>query len=304
MRQSHRTAHAHFRAPAALLMAALLFTGSVAAQTRVAGWIDTPPAGAAGQPSAPPVRITRSGAEIAYDAGDGLRSCDRLKLIDATAVVRITLSNKERLRLDAERRELTLPCDPTGVTQQLAAFLRAIWGSGETRRINATAASSRTGSRTRPPIIPALVGDRSEIAGGERALYLAWSGGDAPFSIRIERHGDDASIAALQNVSTRSATLPSVHFAPGRYVVVITDGRGRVLRDEQLHVVDAQSVPPFPPDLDGAAIAKDAKRLYYADFLAGYGDGRFCLEALQQAASISPRTAAAREWLSGWTGPD
>ena len=304
MRRSHGKMHAHYWPPATLLLAAMLFTASVSAQTRVAGWIDTSPAGATGQPSAPPVRIIRGAAEMAYDTGAGLRSCDRLKLTDPNAVVKITLSNKERLRLDAETRELMLPCDPTGVTQQLAAFLRAIWGSGETRRINAVAASSRTGSRTRPPIIPALVGDRSEIAGGERAVFLAWSGGDAPFSIRIERNGDDAPIAALQNVSTRSATLPSARFAPGRYVLVITDGRGRVLRDEQLHVVDARTVPPFPPELDAAAIAEDAKRLYYADFLAGYGDGRFCLEALQQAASISPRTAATREWLSGWTGPD
>jgi hypothetical protein len=36
----------------------------------------------------------------------------------------------------------------------------------------------------------------------------------------------------------------------------------------------------------------------------GFEEGRLCVEALQQAAAVSPQTAAAREWLKPWGDAD
>lgn len=291
------------------LLAILSGTDVLASQGGKAGWIET--AKLQG-PISNVVRIIRGGGEVAYSESEGLRACDRIKLLDEKASLRVTLSNAQRLNLSASRPEVVVPCNTPGFAERIGNVIQAITGQAEKRRAGdgqpAIAATrgqgALAGSRTYVPLgIPVLVAETAEIAEGKRAIFVSWRGGLAPFRVevlRTEADGKVTTIASQDNVRQRSVTLPEAKLPVGRYSLVITGKDNSWIREDKLDVVSASSLPAMPAELKAAKLADSVRTLYYADFLVGFEDGRFTLEALQQAASISPATPASRDWLSAW----
>lgn len=256
------------------------------------------------KPVSSQVRIIRAGAEVAYSDADGLLACDQVKLVDKEATLRVTLSNAQRLSLSASRPEVVIPCNTPGFAERFGSLLQAITGQAEKRRTMAATRGAIAATRSRASLsVPALVAETAEIAEGKRAIFVSWRGGEAPFRVEILRKTEDGkvtTVVAQNNVRERSVTLPQARLPVGRYSLMITGADKQWIREDMLDVVPALSVPEIPVELKQAKLDESVRMLYYADFLVGFEDGRFTLEALQKAASIFPATAASREWLSTW----
>lgn len=267
-----------------------------------AGWIHTA--------KLPPqlsnvLRVVRHGTVVPYTEAEGLLPCDQVKLLNANTTIHITLTNAQRIRLDALRPETLVPCERESIGDSVARLLQAITGKAEsvraaTRSPAFTRSAALTVTGTASLNIPALVADKAMIAEGKRSLFVSWRGGKAPFSVEILRKNGTKPLLAKNHVAGRDVWFPEIKLEPGQYSLIITDAEQNWIREDEFHVVSALTVPAMPKELKDAKLSESARTLFYADFLVGFEDGRFTLEALQKAASISPPTPASRDWLSAW----
>ena len=261
------------------------------ADDAVVGWIANPDFDA--------FRISRHNAPVPKGTSD-LLACDIVKLVNQSAIVHIVLSSYQRVDLDATapERQLQIPCEDKGIWQgDRLAVMRKI-----TDRATAPARHTEVITATRgetllaPLIIPALGNYNPLLAAGDRSLYVAWTGGVAPYSVSVSQCGGGV-VTGRSGITGTSVSLPSAHLAPGRYVLVVEGSNGRGLKEDGITVVDPSQLPPPPAALGETGLTQADRQLFYAYYLEGLGQGEWTLEALQQAASIDPPTPASSDWV-------
>lgn len=142
-----------------------------------------------------------------------------------------------------------------------------------------------------PPRVKLGAGMPQKIAAGERALWLAWSGGEAPWLTRVSQPG--GGISELRSRQP-SATLPSLRLRTGPAVVEIIDVRGRAVRLE----IEVTALPPLP-DFAGMAPTPLHARYLAAGWLAMQEDGAWVIEAATRLNEITQEYPAARALQSG-----
>lgn len=245
------------------------------------------------------ITVKRKGAAVAYDEKTGLLACDEVLLKNDQVKVQIRLSNNERIVLDSMHPRYGIPCDRRSVADKFFAFLMAVTKKSEARNSNIPIVTiTRAENSQTLPIIYSLVADRAVVLGGEKALYLTWGGGVPPYSIEITQYSDNRLVISRHNINENAVTLPKTKLQLGRYTLELKDARDNGIKEDQFYVAD--KLPPMPAELANAVIPDTDKTLFYADYLVGLEDGRWTLEAIQQAASIAEKTPAARTWLKSW----
>lgn len=291
------------RAAGLVVLASTLSAFAHAQAGEVAGWVE-PDAKTLVVPTSA-FRLDRAGKAIAYP-DVGLQACDRLKLLDDKAVVRIRLASNLRMQLDAETPglQLEIPCNERSIAASLAAALRAMIGGAEQRK-------QRVAALTRdiaPLALPALfVAPQSSIAAGRRALYVAWTGGAGPYSIQLLRASDGREVVSRANIGTHSVLLPPADIEPGAYTLWVRNRAGyRIegIREDGIVAVAPGAVPAMPEVLKASGLTDEARALFYADYLAAQDEGRWTLEALQRVAALPSQSPAVRQWLLRYGGRD
>lgn len=287
------------RALLAIALTGALMPASVQAESTVVAWVE--------KPDFSSFKIIRDTVELP-DGQYDLQACDIVQLKNNLATVRITLSNYQRLQLDAKvpGRQIQVPCGekPSWYGKPLA-LLRAIAGLATAP---ATATATRTASSavmagTRSPdelprlTVPALGNYDPILVAGERSLYVTWKGGVAPYTVIVLRYGGGGKVVGQNNISATSVRLPKIRLEPGRYVLEVQGSDKYGIKEDAITVVEASRLPPPPKALTDANLPKADHELLYAYYLEGWGQGEWTLEALQRAAAIHPATPAVRDWL-------
>lgn len=283
----------------------LMGAASVAAQGQpsdVAGWVEPDPK--TQMVPAAAFRLDRAGKMVTYQE-TGLLACDKLTLLDEKAVVRVRLVSNLRMQLDSGTpgREVQVPCDQRGIAASLAAALRALIVNSEQRK-------SRVAALTRdvaPLALPVLSGAQTNIVGGQRALFVAWTGGTGPFSVQLVNAADGKEVAGRFDIRTHSTSLPVTAMGPGQYTLWVRNRAGhRVegIREDALIVVPQDALPGMPEVLAASGLPLETRTLFYADFLAALDDGRWTLEAVQHVVALKSQSAAVRQWLGRYGSHD
>lgn len=151
-----------------------------------------------------------------------------------------------------------------------------------------------------PLAVPVLVAAQTNLVAGQRELYVAWTGGAAPFSVQLLDARDGREITSINKLSTRSVLLPATALEPGQYTLWIRNRAGHRMegiRENALMVLPQDALPEVPQVLLSSALSKEARTLFYADHLATLDDGRWTLEALQHVVGLKSQSAATRQWL-------
>jgi hypothetical protein len=292
----------HHMVAAALLPALLtLLTPAgpaLAAETRVAGWVEPDPA--TGQPPTRAFELLRAGKKVAYGEA-GLQACDEIKLTDRAATVRITLASAQRMRLDARTPSAKLPCTERGLLPDIWAALGTVLAGADARADRAAAMASRGESSAPMALdVPALAAPSARLVAGERSIYLRWVGGVGPFTVTLQERKTGRVVARQAGISAREVWLPKARIDPGNYRLELRQAAGQELlavAEENLVVEPATALPAPAPALARAELPADVRAIFRADQLVAFEDGRWTLEALQQVAAIKPSSAASAQWL-------
>jgi hypothetical protein len=245
------------------------------------------------------VTIFRGGNPLPKGQAD-LQACDIVQLDNHLATVRITLSGQLRLKLDSQvpEHKIQVACEEKPIWEgRTFAIVRAIAGLATApTRSPETGVYSRTLDQSRPLAVPALGNYDPMLVAGERALYVTWEGGAAPYTVTLQ-HYDGRKIVEQNNIGSASVFLPKVLLDPGRLVLTVQGSDKYGIKEDHVTVVAAANLPPPPKALTDAKLPLADQELLYAYYLEGWGHGEWTLEALQRAAAINPATPAVLDWL-------
>lgn len=264
------------------------------------------------------VRINRGGQDVKLSlrssdlaAGDAIY----IKQIGAAITIRLLATNElllvqgDAVKLKSGEPVYTVPRSamPGLMGNTLAWFVGVVAGADYSRDTPATTrglgdACYNVEGKTDEPTrfaIPALFANTSDLAPGNRALYIAWRGGAAPFSISLFEIKTSRVVAERKDIlNACAARLPPAALASGRYRLTLTDANGASEVEDNL---DVGSEPPgIPTELARARIPESARKIYYATWLASQDSGRWVFEAQQIVSEMDCHEIWVREWLSSW----
>jgi hypothetical protein len=160
------------------------------------------------------------------------------------------------------------------------------WAQGNDPGAEAGAVSLVTrGLELRAP----LLGVETRIAAGTGPFALAWSGGAAPYSVRLEAL--DGAVLLAREVDVTRLPAEPLTLAPGALRLTIRDATGIDL-ERRIEVRDAAPEPP--PGLIPAGIPDALGTVLEASWLAGVERGAWRLEAYRRASEAPADSAPAR----------
>ena len=248
----------------------------------VTGWVEPDPKTLVVPTAA--FRLERAGKAIAYP-DVGLQACDRLKLLDEKAVVRVRLASNLRMQLHAESPalQLEIPCGERSIAASLAAAQRAMIGGTEQREQRVAALTRDVAPLTLPALSAA---QQSSIAAGRRALYVAWTGGVGPYSVQVLRASDGREAVSRTDIGAHSVLLPFAEIEPDEDTLWVRNRTGYRIegaREDGIVAVALGVVPAMPDVLNANGLTDEARALFYADYLTAQDEGRWTLEALGEA---------------------
>jgi len=136
--------------------------------------------------------------------------------------------------------------------------------------------------------IPLLTDNPAYIVAGTRPLYLRWYGGQPPYQVTVSQNGQPLGLLSAENQWIATRALPFK--VATIYQVILTDTNGRSIT-ERFTIVPAID---YPNELEESGLSPETRQTVRALWLAAQPQGRWMLEAYQQASEIAERHYPAR----------
>lgn len=296
LKQVHK-AFVGFKLVSLAIIVPILFSTPVHADDKVSAWFDH------SNSSLPNViksiKVMRNNKEVPLSNTTQLYACDKVILIDLQQLVRIKLADYKSLQLDASQTSVTIPCESKKISEKLVGVLQAIIGNSGSSRQRVLGGSRGSAEKLQ---MPSLSAETAVVAISKNPLFLTWHGGQSPFTVELIRSTDNSIMASMNKLTKNEVRLPIIDLPVGQYSLVVKNADGSGIRESKFYLVEASKVPSMPTELRDAKLDDESRGLFYADYLLGFEDGRFTLQAIQQVANIKPQTKQTREWLSVWGG--
>lgn len=167
----------------------------------------------------------------------------------------------------------------TGAAPGVLANLAA-WAGGWLHTQAETTASLVTRGDSQTITLPLIPAPPARLLTGTRPLSLAWTGGEPPFSVTLQRQTDKTVVLNQPGIYLRRFSSPSLDLIPGAYDLTIRDAMGQAT--VTVEAVTAAALPPLPIELTPAAGADRLTETVHAVWLAAQGEP-WLLEAYQRA---------------------
>lgn len=301
-RKQVRYTFVDFKLVSLAIIVPILFSTPVHADDKVSAWFDHSNASLPNVIKS--IKVMRNNKEVSLSNTTQLYACDKVTLIDLQQLVRIRLADYKSLQLDASQTSVTIPCESKKIGEKLVGVLQAVIGNSESSRQRVLGGSRQAASKGSDEKLkmPSLNADTAVVAISKNPLFLTWHGGQSPFTIELIRSTDNSIVASVNNLIQNDARLPISNAPVGQYSLVIKNADGSGIRESKFYLVETSKVPLMPTELRNAKLDEESRTLFYADYLLGFEDGRFTLQAIQQVANIMPQTKQTRVWLSAWGG--
>lgn len=307
---------------AAAIIGILMFTSAVAQGAPDAAVAFVQPDAALKRIPYEAFHLVRAGAQV--DSRQPILACDVVVFERTQSTVpRIlitTVFSGRNILLDKSAPEATVGCDDKKWRKPtLSASARRLWQDviargdrfaepqTQTAATKGSPASTRDGQQANTPNeiefdMPVFKASRALLIEGRRTITVPWIGRAKKYRVELARAETGEVLAEAVDVPGNQAELKDLDLKPGQYALKVVDDKGYGQRMDQLFVVSKQNEPPAPSALASASINSQEKALLYVYFLEGLDDGRWMFEALQRAASISPRSPMVDDWMSMFKG--
>lgn len=233
-----------------------------------------------------------------------LESCDVITFVPnqgSPAVWVTTLKSGKDIKLDAKQAQFKVACENPGLSELARSVWVAISGG---KRAETSTPISESGSavttRKDDLQLPIFTAPESKIVEGRRSLFVSWSGGNAPYTLKLQKYGVDQVLAQVQIANKTHAALPVLDLEPGRYRLTLIEtspaGTTSQLVEDSLYVVSKGQAPALPSELQNARLRPDEMAILYVMYMEGLSNGEWAFEAMQYARANVTKSA----WLQAW----
>jgi len=221
--------------------------------------------------------IARGDAEVPLEKLMILHGGDTVIVNDAAGEITLVDQANTRHVLSANESPFSVPdSEPSpGLLSNVRDWVASWWNTRGNQSTTTTAAVSKGG------LDPVFVGNTNGAAmvlSGTRRLHVSWSGGIAPFDLRLAAATGEM-LVELSNVDEFAAALPEVSLLPGSYSLQVSGGGTPDILT--LSVVHKDRLPDTAQQILALDVPDEIRFGYLALFLSTEDSWRF--EALQLA---------------------
>lgn len=242
-----------------------------------------------------------------------LKGCDANKQLSVTielAEETIVVACNNRGSADCNKEQVvcrgTYKLEKTQSYSLLRNLGDSVWGSirslfddlhEERARTELAALAGRPAAPSSPRLFSAVLGSsESRLAAGSREFFLAWAGGEPPYSVHINSTRTGTVLVQSTNISQPRVDLGTKTFTEGRYRVEISDAAGQTV-ERSIDVVPPAALPNLPGIATERSISARDKTLLdtvYAAWLLDQNQRLWSLEAYQHVAGSAPENYPAQ----------
>ena len=234
--------------------------------------------------------VVRDGKELAPKLLMPLYDDDSVFIRNETSRITLSLAREGNLVVSGKimRKEIAgeMPSGDDGfdIIEQIADIL---FGDGEDDSLSVLVAKGGDELKA-----PAAVRGRNLVLRNDKPLTIAWTGGEGPFSVRI----DDKQAGKATTSTTREIEVDLAHISGNRFAVVVTDVKKRTLR---IAFELRKALPKAPEKVQ----ARESRGEVEAVWLAAQQKGAWRFEAIRQLRAL-PESETARGLVTalekGW----
>lgn len=275
-----------------LAMAVMVLSGAVRAEETPAGYVVA--VTLAGEDASAKTAVVRQGKELPAKLMMPVFAGDVVFLRDAASRIALELGQGNTVEVGGSLARYNVEGEiPTGddAWSIFKAIGTVLAGDGEEIPENMAAKGDEAELK-----MPLAVHGANFIVVGERNLWLAWTGGKAPFLVTLTQDGKET---VLPKSDSREA---NISVKPGkRFSVAIADAGHQVV---PVRFRMRDSLPSMPEELRKAAPGPAADALILSAWLLTQDDGAWAVEAAQALHTRAPADQAAAALLerviAGW----
>ncbi len=253
----------------AFLLALVLSAAPATAQQAPAGYVVSV-ALAAGDKTA----IVRSGRELAPKLMMPLYDGDVVFLRDQASRVTVEVGDGDRVEIGGghSRYEIKGEIATGDDAWAIISAITEILGGEDTEQVPENMVAKGVGGALK---LPMAVPGPNFLMRGERKLWLAWTGGKAPFKVIVEVDGRARVFDAIRE---REFTVDVPAGDHKRFEIIIKDTANGLSRTTFRF---RDRIPDPPETLTGAAPGETTSALAHAAFLTTIHEGDWTVEAAQ-----------------------
>lgn len=219
--------------------------------------------------------VVRKGEELAPKLLMPLFDDDAVFIRDEASKITLSLAREGNVVVSGKLMrkdvagEMASGDDGFSIIEQIAAILTG--GSGDDS-FSVLVSKAPGDGDFRAPL--AVLG-RNYVVADARPLRVGWTGGEAPFAVRIDQGKDGKPISQ----EGREIEIPISTITGRRFAVIVTDARQRKLRI----AFEMRKAAPKVPD---KVKARDTQGELAAVWLAGQGKGAWRIEAVRHLREL------------------
>jgi hypothetical protein len=161
------------------------------------------------------------------------------------------------------------------------------------QRANAAIRGGASDKPAGPLAAPLVTGPGAHAVRAGTTIFLGWSGGEAPYQMRILSANRDRVLLRDDALDLPQGRIPGERLAPGAYIVDIQDFLGTRIEGKFQVLARNASVPTLA-DLEGSQLPAPTRATLGAIWLASQDNGAWTLEAYQSVAILPEEYTPAR----------
>ncbi len=226
---------------------------------------------------------------------------DRVRIVGTGVAIRVRYDSGRADYLDSEGlRQTTIEKPATaGEMTNLASWVASLKRS--TTRVTVSGLS-RSDGEDEPCSTPSWINENdSNIESGPKPLFLVWSGGKGPFTIRRLAVGNiEEGSAIVPFPQSRGQLVDLGYIKAGPVILQIVDSTGTSCLSHgsvRLQAVDALAMPGVPTELSRAGLKPEVTGVLYAKYVQSEYGRQWDFELLRRLAPYQDREQAVRTWI-------
>ena len=134
-------------------------------------------------------------------------------------------------------------------------------------------------------VVPIFRPNAQAVAAGPQDWPLIWSGGAAPYGVRLLGSSDAAVLIQKAGLTQPAVVLEGVNPTPGEYVLEVQGGGRKAV--QPLVVVARSALPGMPKEISEMTATDELKALLFIAWLSRQDNGKWGFEAMLQANRLS-----------------